>query len=293
MTVLSRVGRRSLFTAACVAACSASALAAVPAGSGTNADTRSYLEQRGVHVFSAGHKSGASSNLVDNGGKILAASHVYAIYWGTPSAFPADLHTGIANLFGGLNGSSFLGIAQQYMRGSGISSGYLTSYNDTSAPPSRSPSTSTIINEINKVTHTTGSGVSVDASAVYFVYTSNFPRQRSFCAWHDSGTVSGTTVQVAYMPNTTGVAGCDPGSTYDQTGYSQGTRSLANVSSHEFMEAITDSVPHSGSFGWIDSSGSEIGDKCAWQFTGGVKLGSLTWQLQEEWSNAITGCQQS
>src|SRR5215469_11962085 len=145
MTVLSRAGRRRLFTAACVAACSASALAAVPAGSGTNADTRSYLEQRGVHVFSAAHKSGSSANLVDNGGKVLAASHVYAIYWGTQSAFPSDLHTGLANLYSGLNGSGFLGIAQQYMRGASVSNTYLTSYNDSSAPPSRAPSTSTIV----------------------------------------------------------------------------------------------------------------------------------------------------
>ena len=90
------------------------------------------------------------------------------------------------------------------------------------------------------------------------------------------------------MPNTTGVAGCDPGNLYNCNGYSQGTRSIANVTSHEYMEAITDA----NASAWYDSGGSEIGDKCAWQFSSCVNLSTGNWQLQKEWSNAITGCAQ-
>jgi hypothetical protein len=54
------------------------------------------------------------------------------------------------------------------------------------------------------------------------------------------------------------------------------------------MEAITD--PDLSA--WYDSSGSEIGDKCAWKFQSCVNLGSRSWQLQEEWSNSAGGCVQ-
>ena len=43
----------------------------------------------------------------------------------------------------------------------------------------------------------------------------------------------------------------------------------------------------------LHRQGSEIGDKCAWLFTGPVTLSNgSVWQLQEEWSNAVTGCVQ-
>ncbi len=73
--------------------------------------------------------------------------------------------------------------------------------------------------------------------------------------------------------------------------------SLINVTSHEQFEAITDPQPQvvNGaltSSGWKDSNGSEIGDKCAWQFpstptklnNGGV------FELQYEYSNATSAC---
>jgi hypothetical protein len=125
------------------------------------------------------------------------------------------------------------------------------------------------------------------------VFTSNFPGGRvNYCAWHSDGTctINGetTTIQVAYMPNTSGIAGCDPGDLYGCNTYSQGTRSIGNVTSHEYMEAITDPDLNA----WYDSSGSEIGDKCAWQFQSCVSLSTGSWQLQEEWSNATNGCVQ-
>src|SRR5947208_10875242 len=55
--------------------------------------------------------------LIDHGGTVLPASRTYAIYWGTTGDFPVDLQSGMASLLSGFNGSSYLGIAQQYMRG--------------------------------------------------------------------------------------------------------------------------------------------------------------------------------
>ncbi len=238
-----------------------------------------------VHWQKGAGPATSSSNLIDHGGKVLSASHAYTIFWGNAAAWPSDTQSAIDSLFSGLNGTAFLGVADQYMRSASISEAFVSKYADSSAPPNHSPKTSTIVNEACKVIG--ANGLTPDTDAIYFVYTSNFPRA-NFCAWHSHGTCNGVDIQVAYMPNTTGVAGCDPGNLYNCNNYSQGARSLGNVTSHEYMEAITDPDLNA----WYDSSGSEIGDKCAWQFSSCVNLKNGNWQLQEEWSNSAGGCVQ-
>jgi hypothetical protein len=224
-----------------------------------------------------------TKNLIDHGGRILPAAKIYYIWWGNQSAWPSDAYLGLVALAGGMNGSSFLSdIFPQYMRGFPVSSAYQASLFDSSAPPSRGPKTSAIVNEACSVI--SKNGLAPDATAVYVVLTSTFPRGVNYCAWHSWGSCNGTTIQVAYLPNTAGVSGCnDP--VLSCNSYSQGTQSIANVLSHEFSEAITDA----DSSAWFDSSGSEIGDKCAWQFQSCVNLTSGNWQLQMEWSNSANG----
>jgi hypothetical protein len=72
------------------------------------------------------------------------------------------------------------------------------------------------------------------------------------------------------------------------TGYSLGSTisgvdAVAHVASHEIYETITDPQLNA----WFDSSGAEIGDKCAWYF-GSTKVGAYS--VQTEWSNAKSGC---
>jgi hypothetical protein len=262
--------------AVAAAAAGAAVALCVPSAGATTHEPHMMKLKGGPHASTSG-------NLIDHGGKVLAASSTYAIFWGPQSAWASDVPSGIATLLGGFNGSNYLGIGTQYMRGSAISSSYKGTTFDSSAPP-RKVSASTLGNEVQKLF-----GTNLDTNAVYIVYTSNFPNGGNFCAWHNATTVSGTTIQVAYMPNTGLVgASCDPGNPYGLSG-SEDLRSLANVTAHEFMEAITDAQLNA----WYDSSGSEIGDKCAWQFTGPVTLSNRSvWQLQEEWSNAASGCVQ-
>ncbi len=246
--------------------------------------------QRGVPVSNlpARPQGGAStSNLIDHGGKILPASDVYYIWWGNQSAWPSDAISGLTTLAGGFNGSKFLSdIFPQYMRTSGVSTAFVQSVYDSSTPPGHGPKTSTIVSEACKMIG--ANGLKLDSSAIYVVLTSNFPSGVNYCAWHSSGSCNGVTIQVAYMPNTTGVSGCnDPVLSCNSN--TQGTNSIANVLSHEFSEAITDATGSA----WYDSSGSEIGDKCAWTFQSCVTLANgSSWQLQEEWSNTASGCVQ-
>jgi hypothetical protein len=242
----------------------------------------SVLWQRGAMPSQVG----TASPLIDHGGRVLPAGGTYAIWWGNQAAFPSDAKAGLDTFFQGLNGTGFLGIADQYMRGSKTTTGFVTNWSDSSSPPTHAPSTSTIVAEACKVLG--ANGQMPDSTAIYFVYTSNFPRHANFCAWHYYGACNGKIIQVAYMPNTKGIAGCDPGNLYACNSYSEGTRSLANVTSHEYMEAITDPDVSA----WYDASGAEIGDKCAWQFSSCVSLSTGSWQLQEEWSNSASGCVQ-
>jgi hypothetical protein len=239
-----------------------------------------------MHFKDAGATTSSSGNLIDHGGKVLPSSNTYAIWWGNQAAFPTDAKSGIDALFEGLNGSAFFSVASQYMRGAAQSTVFHTNWTDTSSPPTHSPSVSNVVGEACKVI--THNGMQPDSSAVYFVYTSNFPHQNSFCAWHGHSYCNGVDIQVAYMPNVSGITGCDPGDLYGCNSYSEGTRALANVSSHELMEALTDADLSA----WYDTSGSENMDKCAWQFNSCVSLTTGSWQLQEEWSNSNNGCVQ-
>ena len=231
-----------------------------------------------------GSATGTQTPLIDHGGPVLATSTTHAIYWGPAGDFPSDLQTGMASLLSGFNGSSYLGIAQQYMRGASISTAYVDTRYDSSAPPAKAPKTSEIGAEVCKYYP------SPDPNGVYFVFTSNAPNI-NYCAWHDQATCNGVTFQVAYVPNQGLLPGCSPYTVANLAcnSYSAGTVASADSVAHEFMEAVTD--PHINA--WYDKRGFEIGDKCNFVYYSCVKLpGAGSWQIQAEWSNALNACQQ-
>jgi hypothetical protein len=226
----------------------------------------------------------SSKLLIDHGGPVLPSSTSYAIYWGTTTDFPADLQSGMESLLSGFNGSNYLGIAQQYMRGASVATLYGGALVDTSAPPAKPPTTANIAAEVCKLFP------SPDPSAVYFVFTSNAPKV-NYCAWHASATCNGTTFQIAYVPNQALLlSGCSPYlvANLGCNNLSEGTVASADSVAHEFMEAITDPQLNA----WYDHGGAEIGDKCNFVYGSCVNLQHSKWQIQEEWSNAINGCQQ-
>jgi hypothetical protein len=218
-----------------------------------------------------------------HGGTVFTASKTMAIFWGsqwTNASFAGDKISGLDSFFQGFGGSNFAGTSTEYTGSNGQvtrTSTYLGHSVDTTSPPSGALSTSQAVSEACKIT-----GNNPDPSALYLIYTSTGAGSVNYCAWHSWGTCSGSKpIQVAYMPNIDGIAGCDPTDTW--TTHSQGLAAVANVTSHELSETITD--PRGTS--WYDSSGAENGDKCAWSFHGPVTLtNSSVWKLQMEWSNA-------
>ena len=239
---------------------------------------RAMAAERQLHAKSAG--AGTQAGTVDmtfHGGTVLTANKTMAIFWGSWGS-PGDIISGIDAFFGGWGGSGMAGDSTEYSGTNGQvtkTSTYLGHVLDATSPPKRALSVSGAVTEACKITSN-----NPDPSAVYFIYTSTGAGHASYCAWHSWGTCSnGAPIQVAYMPNITGLAGCDPGS--DVTSESEGLAALANVTSHELSEAITD--PRGA--GWFDSSNGENGDKCAWSFHNDVSFGGKQWKLQMEWSN--------
>jgi hypothetical protein len=219
--------------------------------------------------------------MVSHGGAILVANKTQAIFWGTSwTSYTGDIVTGLDTFFGGFGGSNYAKASTEYTGTNGqvtAASSYLGHVIDATAAPSKALSVTSAVAEACNVTNN-----NPDPNALYLIYTETGAGHVSYCAWHSYGTCSnGAPVQVAYMPNITGIAGCDPQDTFG-TGHSQGLAALANVTAHELSETITD--PRNG--GWYDSAGAENGDKCAWSFTGPVKLSNQSvWKLQGEWSN--------
>jgi hypothetical protein len=119
------------------------------------------------------------------------------------------------------------------------------------------------------------------AGAYYPVYSDQPRGGAGYCAWHSSGTINGTQVEFGFFFNLDGDSGCDPQAP-GSTGHSQGLSALANVSGHELSEMLTDPQLNA----WFDQKGAENSDKCAWTFKGLVTIGSQSWKIQGNWSNA-------
>ena len=258
-----------------------------------NADDESSIDQAATgelglhgapeHLFHdrgnarpGGGGGGSSPLLIDHGGPVLTTNKTMAIFWGNWSN-PGDKISGLDTFFGGWGNSQLAGASTEY---SGIqkTSTYLGHAIDSSTPPRKALSVSGAVAEACKITNN-----NPDPNGVYFIYTSTGAGHVSYCAWHSAGTCSnGAPIQVAYMPNIDGIAGCNPlDSAHTDSQHSQGLAALANVTSHELSEAITD--PRLDA--WYDSSGAENGDKCAWTFTSKESVGGQSWWLQQEWSN--------
>ena len=106
-----------------------------------------------------------------------------------------------------------------------------------------------------------------------------------YCAYHSS--TSSTFGNVAYtnLPYITD-AGVSCGANFNGLGPNAG---ITIVGGHEMAETMTDQFPNGG---WLDSSGAENGDKCAWISSGqgaaaDITLSTGTFPVQSLWSNGF------
>jgi uncharacterized membrane protein len=242
--------------------------------------------------------------MVYHGGPVLTNSTTYAFWWGNPADFPADAKTGMQQFLAGLNGSSYLSIADQYMLGVEATTRFGGSFYDSSAPPSKPlPDIKAFFEyQLDIAVHLyqflQASGVTPDPTDIYFIITSNYPPNPFVCAVHNA-LFSGTTrlLQFAWVPNATSSYRCMTEGDFNLSdpylapnNYSPGTHAMAHFAAHEFMETITDPDAIGG---WYDANGNEIGDPCDYVFQSSVQLtNNSSWKIQEIWSNQVGACVQ-
>jgi len=122
-----------------------------------------------------------------------------------------------------------------------------------------------------------------------------------FCAWHDytgdsaylgniNQAPSGGPVAFTNMPYVTDM-GASCGENFVNSGSAGLLDGVTIVGGHEYAETLTDQFPAGG---WIDSSGYENGDKCAWIGSGqgaaaDLALGTGAFAVQSTWANDFNG----
>jgi serine protease len=258
---------------------------------------RIYPTADAFSTIPAGERTAqATSPLVYHNGPVQTAPKLYVVFWGSAwngsTGDPNGVGARLKAFYSVIGGSKWLNSVTQYTQSGGAHVGnagniFAGSYVDTtSAPPSR-PTQSQLAAEATKAATHFGDHT---ASASYVVALPHGIKPSGFgtqyCAWHSSTSTSGGTIaytNLPYMPDAG--ASCGSGSV-NSGGTLDG---VTIVGGHEQGETETDPQPNSG---WLDSSGAENGDKCAWTgLENNPNAGG--YPTQPLWSNANNGCVQS
>ncbi len=295
-----------------VAAVSAAGLGLLASGAamaGSGAHAPHVLKNLLTHT-KASIGPGAAGPLLYNGGAVETAPSVYIVYWGAEwgTGFTTGGYTSSAaqnyvqSFFSNVGGSSWDGVNSQYCQGAAANSincsgsvqyianpsGQLKGvWTDTSATPV-TPVDSDIAAEAVKAAAHFG----YNANANYMVFTPTGHGEAGFkttwCAWHNITASSSGPLAFSYMPyqpdagTSCGVNFVNKANDSFGHGYFDG---FSIVGGHEYAETLTD--PGAGT-GWVDASGQETGDKCAWDTAStNVTLGSNYFAVQPLWSNKL------
>jgi serine protease len=295
-----------------VAAVAASAAAlTVPAQASTAAGPVTARQASGT-VSTTG-------NLAYGGGNVVTAPSIYIVYWGSQwgtssiTNDPSGEATLQKNFFSSAYGSgdTYFTSQTQYCQGvavgttqcngAGTAVGHPSSnpvkatWLDSGVTAPRKPSSSQIAAEaVRAASHfgVSGDNVQIIVDVPHGVVPSGFKTQ--YCAWHDHTTASGGgDLPYTNFPYVTD-AGSGCGANFVATGSSGvngATEGVTIVGGHEYAETITDPAPSSG---WVDPSGAETGDKCAWISSGQgasavIALNGSYFAVQSLWSNNYGG----
>ncbi len=259
--------------------------------------TRASLKGQSHRAASGARPFASSNNLNYGGGPVMGGTtNVFAIFWEPTGSVSANYNSLITRYFGDVGGQGLYNINSQYSDSTGAvptNTQLAGTFVDTTPYPESPLLDSDIHNEVTNAQNANGWSSGIDN--IFFVFTESgqdlcFDSSQSqcasnaFCAYHN---FFGSNTIYAAMPYAASFS-CNPGSSPNGDDADQ----TINVTSHEQMEAATDPLLNA----WTDSSGQEIGDKCAWQFGpldgqgGDVNWNGNDYIVQLEWDNAIGGC---
>jgi hypothetical protein len=247
---------------------------------------------------------------------VMSSSTAYDIYvsmdgktclteacWGTPEEF-----------LKGLAGSALAGLATQYTNGpaSGYTFGgsmavkYTSIKYDYYAPTFYQNDLGTILAAaVRKIGATglnaeyhiflpPGADTCFDQSAS--CYSPDHLAAFAFCAYHSAALIPGSNTPIVFSVEPWQNAkvrvkgkmlyACQ--NSFVPKGTNRLNSGTASTLSHESFESWSDPLPNSG---WFNSHyGMEIGDVCAYTFMFTDMLGGSNYYLQQEYSNAVHGC---
>ena len=252
-----------------------------------------------------------SSNLYYHGGVggigVETAPKLYLVFWGSQwtGNDPSGEAGILENFYSGAGGSSWLNSVTQYCQGvasgtyfcngAGQAAGnpstlYAGAWSDNGSPAPSSPTQSQLAAEAVKAAqHFGNTGSGSNTTTQYVIATSTGNSMNGFgtqwCAWHSSTSSSYGNIAYTNLPYITD-AGASCGANFNGLGPNAG---ITIVGGHEMGETISDQFPNGG---WLDSGGSENGDKCAWISSGqgasaDVSFRTGTFPVQSLWSNAF------
>lgn len=233
-------------------------------------------------------------NLLYNGGPVAHFPAVYLDFWG--SQWDSDgngVESYMQNFMSGLGQSddNWSTITSQYTDSTGQGPSFGGSVlagtwvDDSNAAPQSASQSDIAAEAVNAAQFfgVSGDDVQIVVLSPSGTNPDGFPNS-GFCAWHDYTSSSSGNIPYTNMPYVLDAgSGCGENSVQGQLD------GFSIVEGHEYAETLTDPEPSSG---WVDSSGSEIGDKCAWQNLFAIGLSTGSFAMQPLWSNNDDGCAQ-
>ena len=270
----------------------------------------------GIRGAARSHGGGGGSNNLTYHGGIggvgveTGADKVYLVYWGSQwnNNDPSGEAAIQQSFFNHVGGSSWNQSVTQYCQGvltgtvtCGTSGTHATNpggvlagvWNDNAAAAPGSPSQTQLAGEaVSAAAHFGNTTAGSNSTVQYVIDTATGNNANGFgtqyCAWHSSTSSSYGNIAYTNMPYITD-AGASCGANFINSGASGATDGITVVGGHEFAETETDIFPNGG---WLDSTGKENGDKCAWISSGqgagaNVALNGATFPVQSLWSNSF------
>lgn len=230
----------------------------------------------GMNPHDAGAPTAGSTGIVTpkityHGGSLISTPKIYLIWYGdwnqTNNSDTAAGRQIVRDFANGIGGSAYFAINTTYNAGGftitgGANFGGETTDNYSQGKRLRDSSILAIINRAFS-----NGTLPYDAAGVYFVLSSSDVAETSgfctkYCGWHTAGSTNFGRVRYSFVGNANRCLNACAAQTVGPNG-NAGVDGMISVIAHELEEAVTDPDPRSG---WVDSSGYENADKCAWTF---------------------------
>ncbi|HKT02372.1 MAG TPA: hypothetical protein VJT31_22815 [Rugosimonospora sp.] len=261
------------------------------ASAGTQPAARGVAVTRaGILPFRTGAAAqAAAGDLTYHGGYIQDHVAVYLVFWGSQwTSDTTGVQTYVTNFFTGLGttADAWSRVTSQYTGTGGaptftgpvLQGGWV---DGASAAPADATAADIATEAERAAAHfgvAAGHNLSVIVLSPQGTHPDGFPNS-GWCAWHSSSPAGVPYTNLPYV--------LDAGASCGENSVGGLLDGFSVVGGHEYAETVTDPFPDTG---WVDASGAENADKCAWQNLHTIALPSGTFAVQPTWSNAIHGC---